>query len=129
MSIFEQNGGTYIDISGYYIPCIFTEKTTPIGRWGRSRKQYLREHHPVLFSTMLLDGTLYPHLAEIDHSARVRLEHIIPALAAKRGINEQLKAEEPFTWVKEMNLIQTEAEEAIFNELITCSRIEGGVLW
>ena len=120
MSIFEEAGGTYTVVNGYLIPCLSYENSAPIGHWGRMRKQYLREHHPALFSAMLLDGTLYPHLTEIDRSARERLEQSIPALAARRGVTEQLKADDPLKWVREMNLIRAVAEEAILSELVYC---------
>ena len=34
------------------------------------RKTYLKEHRPILYNQMLLSEKLYPHLLEIDETAR-----------------------------------------------------------
>ena len=67
---------------------------------------------------MLLDGTLHPHLAEIDETANERIDLITKQLADKRGITETLKAEDPLRWVQEMNAIRASAEETALAELI-----------
>ena len=42
---------------------------------------------------MLLNGTLYQHLADIDESADERINLITMQFADKRGITEELKAD------------------------------------
>ena len=42
-SFFEQNGGTYTQVGEVLIPTLTVEETKPIGRWGRLRKNYLKE--------------------------------------------------------------------------------------
>lgn len=59
MSIYEQTGGTFSDINGYLIPDLMTADSTSIGKWGRMRKRYLKEQHPILFSELLLSEQLY----------------------------------------------------------------------
>ena len=48
----------------------------PLGKSGRMRKTYLKEHHPILHNQMLLSEKLYPHLLEIDETAQNRLEPV-----------------------------------------------------
>lgn len=117
-SFFEQNGGTYTQVSDVLIPNLTIEEASPIGRWGRMRKHYLKEQHPAVYSNMLLNGTLYQHLVEIVEAAEERIGLITKQLAAKRGITEKLKAENQLRWVQEMNAIRISAEETVLTELI-----------
>ena len=48
------------------------------------RKEYLRLANPVLFSDMVLNETLYEHCAEIEETAKKRME--INRAAACKGI-------------------------------------------
>lgn len=82
------------------------------------RRRYLKEHHPVVYSNMLLNGTLYPHLAEIDEATDERIDLITKQLAVKRGITEKLKADNHFCWVQEMTAMRVSAEKTILAELI-----------
>ena len=89
-----------------------------LGKWGRMRKEYLRLANPVLFSDMVLNETLYEHCAEIEETAKKRMEIIVPQLAKAYGVTEQLKAENQIEWVRQMNACVAQAEEAIKGELI-----------
>ena len=91
---------------------------TPLGKYGRMRKSYLKEHRPVLFSNLLLTEKLYPHLWEIDETAQSRLETMLPRLMEAAGISEKLKAENPMQWVGLMNNCKAQAEETILRELV-----------
>lgn len=82
------------------------------------RRRYLREHHPTIYSNMLLGGALYQHLAEIDKAADERINLITKQFEDKRGITEKLKADNQLRWVQEMNAIRASAEEAVLSELI-----------
>ena len=67
-SLFEQMGGTYRQVGDYLIPNLsLPEKSDyQIGKYGRLRRNYLKEYHPVLYANFLTSGTLHRHLAEID---------------------------------------------------------------
>ena len=117
-SFFEQNGGTYTQVGEVLIPNLTVEETTPIGRWGRMRKSYLKEQHPAEYSNMLLNGSLYKHLADIDEAADERINLITKQLVAKYGVTEKLKAQDQLRWVQEMNAIRATAEETALAELI-----------
>ena len=92
----------------------------PSWQVGRMRKEYLRLANPVLFSDMVLNETLYEHCAEIEETAKKRMEIIVPQLAKAYGVTEQLKAENQIEWVRQMNACVAQAEEAIKGELIYC---------
>ena len=109
----------FIKSGDYYIPDIQLQNPNiHLGKWGLMRKSYLRIAQPFLFSEMVLSATLYTHCAEIDETAKKRLEIIIPQLAKAYGVTEQLKAENQIEWVRQMNACVAQAEEVIKDELI-----------
>ena len=119
-SVFESMGGTYTKSGDYFIPDIGLPRSgnRKIGKYGRMRHRYLKEHRPVIYSAMILDGTLWDHLAEIDLTCNNRLDVLISGMREKQSITEDLKAREPMAWVGAMNNIRSCAEEIILRELV-----------
>ena len=111
---------TYTRSGDYLIPDLsLTEQPqAPLGKYGRMRKDYLKEHRPVLWNSLLLSERLYPHLREIDEAANNRLEQMMPELMQAAGVTEELKARDPMTWVGLMNNCKAQAEEILLTELI-----------
>ena len=109
----------YVKYGDYYVPNLELGITArPIGRWGRMRRDYLREHHPVIYNTEVLSGTLWNHLADLDQQAADRLDRIIAQMKSQERITEELKQVDPMSWVQEMNSVRARAEEIIRHELI-----------
>ena len=104
----------------YLLPNLIIEdqKTQPIGKYGRIRKRYLKEHRPVLYTNLLLSGELFAHLAEIDKACESRMELLVLQMAKREGVSEALKESDQMTWVSRMNSIRSRAEEIVFHELI-----------
>ena len=45
----------YIRVGDYSIPDLeLPQESRPIGRWGRVRREYLREHKPIQYNSLLL---------------------------------------------------------------------------
>ena len=110
---------TYSQCGDYLIPnLVLSEEEQPIGKYGRMRKRYLKDHRPVLYSNLLLSGKLYEHLAEIDRACEDRLDLIIRQIKTQEGVTEKLKANDQMAWVSAMNSIQNRAEEIILSELV-----------
>ena len=86
--------------------------------YGRLRKAYLEMHRPILFNELVLSDKLFEHCAEIDETARNRMELIVRSLAEQNGVTEQLKAENQMEWVRQMNACKAQAEEIVKVELI-----------
>lgn len=82
-SIFEEMGGTYRRVGDYFVPNLVLPDTEnyQIGKYGRMRRSYLKEPHPILYNNYLLEGTLFKHLAEIDQACNERMEIILTELA------------------------------------------------
>lgn len=100
------------------LPELSLPETEPIGRYGRMRQKYLREHRLILWNQMVLNGTLWPHLHEIEEAAQSRIDLMLPKLAAEAGATEKLKASDPLKWTRLMNSCKAQAEEVVLNELI-----------
>lgn len=111
---------TYSRCGDYYIPDLkLSEQTeTPIGKYGRMRKQYLEKHRSVLYTSLILQERLYPHLLEIDRTANERMDTLMPQLMKAAGVDEALKAADQMRWVGLMNALKAQAEEMILSELI-----------
>ena len=54
-SLFEEMGGTYRQEGDYLIPnlALPDEPDYQIGKYGRMRRSYLKEHRPVLYANLL----------------------------------------------------------------------------
>ena len=119
--IFDKSNGLWYELQGdYYIPCLILaeEETQPIGLWGQRHKQYLKEHRHIVYTTMLIDGTLNRYLADINQQAEQMFHRLIEEMVQKQGVTEQLKAEQPMEWIGLMNNIQAYAREIVNNEII-----------
>ena len=119
--IFDESNGLWYELQGdYYIPCLILseEETQPIGLWGQRHKQYLKEHRHIVYTTMLIDGTLNRYLADINQQAEQMFHRLIDEMAQKQGVTEQLKAENQMEWVQQMNACKAQAEEIVKFELV-----------
>lgn len=113
---------SYSQCGDYLIPDLILPEAElkPIGKYGRMRKHYLKDHRPVLYSNLLLSGKLHQHLAEIDQACADRSELITQQMKVQEGVTEALKAVDQMEWVRRMNSIQNRAEEIVLNELVYC---------
>ena len=119
-SSFEQNGGTYRMVGDYRFPNITlpAEASKPLSVWGMKRKDYLMKHKRVQFNIMLMNGTLWTHLAEVDEQASDMFFRLVEQMKVNDGVTEQLKADDQIEWVARMNNIETRAREVVNHELI-----------
>ena len=109
----------YIRVGDYSIPDLeLPQESRPIGRWGRMRREYLREHKPIQYNCLLLSGELWTYLPNLNEQAQEQLDRIIQQMKTAEGVTEALKAADPTAWVQRMNSIRNRAEEIIREELI-----------
>ena len=116
MTIQYHKSGDYL-IPNLVLP---EEEQQPIGKYGRMRKRYLKEHRPVLYTNLLLSGKLVQHLAEIDGVCEERMELLTRQMTKQEGVTEQLKAADQMEWVRHMNSIRNRAEEVVLHDLVYC---------
>ena len=118
--LFEEIGGTYCQVGDYFIPNLVLPDVGDyqIGKYGRMRRTYLKEHRKSFYASLMLEGTLFKHLAEIDQSCNERMEVIVSAMAKQENVTEELKAANQMEWVRRMNGIHHRAEEIVLTELV-----------
>lgn len=122
-SFFERNGGTYRQVGDYLLPNLTIDESEqqPIGKYGRMRRRYLKEHRRVLYTNLLVTGKLDQHLAAIDKACEERMELLMQQMAKQEGVTEVLKATDQMEWVRRMNSIRSRAEEIVLHELVYVS--------
>ena len=111
-----ENKITYTKVGDYFIPNLTIKPTPPIGKYGRMRRDYLRDHRPALYNRLILREQLQEHCAEINEAIEKRLDVLIPILAESAGVTEKLKETDQMKWVGLMNNCKAQAEEIAFAE-------------
>lgn len=110
----------YTKVGDYYIPDLAFDDETEyeIGVYGRMHERFLKEHHSGTYTSLILTGTLWKHLAEIDTACHERMDFLISTMAKQEGVTETLKAADQMEWVGRMNNIRNRAQETILHELV-----------
>jgi len=65
----------YIQVGDYLLPAMALSDppdAPPIGRYGRMRRAFLKEHRAIEYNRLLLPGKLYSHLREVDEICNER---------------------------------------------------------
>ena len=111
---------TYRTVGDYKIPNITLspEDSKPIGRWGIAHRDYLLHNKSVQFNIMLMTGTLFSHLAEINSQAEEMFSRLVEQMANAEGITEDLKATNQMEWVTRMNNIHSRVTEIVNTQYI-----------
>ena len=112
---------TYRQVNDYMIPNLTLppeEANIRLGKWGMLHKDYLLNHNKVFFTTLLTQGKLYQHCAEIENQAKAMFDTLVGQMKETEGVTEQLKEENQMEWVRRMNNLQQRAREIVLNELI-----------
>ena len=119
-SLFEEMGGTYRQEGDYLIPnlALPNDGNYEIGKYGRMRLDYLKEHRKILYTNYVTEGALSKHLSEIDQVCNERMEHLVSTMAEQEGVSEALKVDDQMEWVCRMNNIRNRAEEIVLREVI-----------
>ena len=121
-SLYEKLGGSYTKVGDYLLPNLMIDEIEQryIGKYGRLRKRYLKEHRRVLYTNLLVSDKLGHHLAEIDEACEKRMALLTSQMAKQEGVSEALKAADQMEWVRRMNSIRSRAEEIVLHELVYC---------
>ena len=108
---------SYTQTGDYLLPNLtLHQPKTPLGKYGRMRLSFLRQQHPALYNTMLLNGSLYPTLSELEQTAVAMKEQMMTELLAKNPAPD--KEQNQMAWVQHMNSLKAQAEELVLTELI-----------
>ena len=113
------NNIEYVLVGDYYIPDLkLPHEERPIGKYGRMHREYLKEHNPMMFNDLVLEGQLWTYLADLNEQAQERLSLIVEQMKVTESVAEELKASDQMAWVGAMNSIRNRAEEIVLNEIV-----------
>ena len=113
---------TYTRMGDYLVPDLTLDNEDgqeeyPLGKYGRLRETFLKEHHHGTYTSRLLTGRLEPHLREIDRQAQEQEDRIVSDLMKQNGVDEKMKARDQMGWVQAVNSFKAQAEEIILAEI------------
>ena len=111
----------YAQVGDYQLPLLTlpqTDNHEPLGKYARMRRTYLKTRRPVLYNRMLLNGSLWPHLQEVQRAASDQAERTITALADKFPAPDKELSQ--LLWTAHMNGLKAQAEEVVVREIV-CS--------
>lgn len=109
----------YAQVGEYQLPLLIlsqTDSREPLGKYARMHLTYLKNQRPVLYNQMLLNGTLWPHLQEVQRAASEQVERTIAALADKFPAPDKERSQ--LLWVAHMNELKAQAEEVVVREIV-----------
>ena len=112
---------TYRQVGDYLIPNLKLppeEANITLGKWGMMHKNYLEKHKRVLFSSLLGQGKLYQHCADVENQARDMFDTLVGQMKESEGVTEQLKEQDQWEWIQRMDNIQQRSREIVCRELI-----------
>ena len=84
----------YAQVGEYQLPLLTlpqTDDSEPLGKYGRTRLAYLKTQRPVLYNKMLLNGTLWPHLQDVQKTACKWLERTMTTLLDKSRAGQRAR--------------------------------------
>ena len=111
------NNLSYTQTGDYQLPNLtLNQPRKPLGKYGRMRLNFLKQQHPVLYHTMLLNGSLYPHLMEVEQTAESQMQQTMVQLLTQNPSPD--KERNQMAWVQHMNSLKAQAEELVMTELI-----------
>ncbi len=86
-----------------------------IGRYGRMREEYLKEHKPAFYASLLMTGRLSHHLAETQRFAETRWE-ALPEIF--ENIYPAPDKNDTKAWMEYQEFIRAKIEEGIQKTLV-----------
>lgn len=115
----ENTGISYTLVGDVYIPnLVSTDTNYEIGYWGRKHKEYIKQHKPAFYTTLLTQCKLNSYLHDVDVRAADRYDTLVKQLVKQEGVTEKLKATDMLAWVQAMNNISNRAREIVCFEII-----------
>ena len=89
-----------------------------IGKYGYLRLEYLKKYKRGYYTELMLEGTLTEHIVAIDKETNMQVNNIVKNLAKANNVDEILKQNNQFEWIRLMNNFKNSAEEIVLKELI-----------
>ena len=84
-----------------------------LGRWANMRFEFIKQHRPQLYQSLLKENKLHSYLVEFDRQMQDTLILTEEQMRQAEGITDELKRQ-----VCRMNNIRSRAEEIVMAELV-----------
>ena len=111
----------YRRVGDYLIPNLILppeEANITLGKWGMLHKDYLLKNKKVFFTTLLTQGKLYQHCADVENQAKVMYDTLVEQMKKVKSVTEQMKEENQMEWICRIQNIEARAREVVTTELI-----------
>ena len=102
----------------FLLPDLVLDDTTdrPIGKYGRMRKEYLRNNKRGFYSALLLSSKLMEHLADVQEEASEKIQSLMDEMLKNDPPPD--KATDQMGWVRHMESTHMMAEGVIIREFV-----------
>lgn len=111
------NNLTYTQKGDYQYPNLTMDVPEgDIGKYGRMRLRFLKEHRKGKHSGLLLAGKLKAHLLEVNNTAKEQIDKLVEEMLEINPAPD--KETDQMGWVQHMNNLIASAEEIVMQELI-----------
>ena len=87
----------------------------PVGIFGRSWKEYMKEKHPIRLSELIALGKINEMITKVDQEAEEKKEALIQKLLEVQPLPQ---TEDTLKRVGHMEMLTRQAEEIIFQEVV-----------
>ena len=117
----NRNTISYRRVGDYNIPNLTLppeEANIRLGKWGMLHKEYLLKHKKVVFATLLTQGKLYQHCAEVEKQAQQMFDTLVEQMKEAEGVTEKLKEDNQMEWACRMKNIEERAIEVICDGIV-----------
>ncbi len=117
----NENTISYHRVGDYNIPNLTLlpeEASVRLGKWGMLHKDYLLKNRKVVFLTLLAEGKLYQHCANVENKAQQTFDTLVEQMKTAESVTERLKEENQIEWICRMQNIEARAREIVNSEII-----------
>ena len=117
----NENTISYHRVGDYNIPNLTLppeEASVRLGKWGMLHKDYLLKNRKVAFLTLLAEGKLYQHCANVENKAQQTFDTLVEQMKTAESVTERLKEENQIEWICRMQNIEARAREIVNSEII-----------
>ena len=112
----------YTRIEDYNIPNLILSRNKysdyKLGKYGKMRLNYLKEHKKAEYIILLMNNELEEHLYNIDIECKKQFNLLMKQYIEKENITEELKATNQMLWVQKKNCVKNSVEEIIFRDYL-----------
>ena len=119
--IIVENGITYVlrEDELYYPELkLETAQNEDIGKYGLLKLQYLQNNQRYEYLSLLRTGKLNSYLSQLNEECYEYLQDLMRQMKNTAGVCEKMKQVDQMKWVRQVNNIQSAAEEIVLREMV-----------